>query len=168
MRDLFDDYITVVGPMLRTSLAATAIRNRSVAVRVLIARAGLGDAGTLGDLLLAARNGDHRWLWRIRRQADPGGLASLAQTLALQDLLPSDRADALAVFELLRKAFGPNCMTPAYRGLHCQLAYVWQGPDRAAALLRSYSGLLEPTRTALAVDLLNPHAVAGRAADPDA
>jgi len=168
MRDLLDDYITVVGPMLRTSLSATAIRNRSVAVRALIARAGLGAAGSLGDLLLAARNGDRRWLSRIRRHADPGVLAALAQTLALQDLQPSDRRDALAVFELLRKTFGPNSMTPAYRGLHCQLAYVWEGPDRAGALLRSYRGLLEPARVALAVDLLNPYAEPSRAADADA
>jgi len=168
MRDLLDDYGTVVGPMLRTSLSATAIRNRSVAVRALIARAGLGDAGTLGELLLAARNGEHRWLSRIRRHADPGVLASLAQTLALQDLQPSDRRDALGIFELLRKAFGPNSITPAYRGLHCQLAYVWEGPDRAGALLRSYRGLLEPTRVALAVDLLNPYAEPSRTADADA
>jgi hypothetical protein len=157
MRDLLDDYITVVGPMLRTSLSATAIRNRSTTVRVLIARAGLGRAGTLGELLAAARNGDHRWLARIRRSADPGVLASLAQTMALQDLLPTDRRDALAVFELLRKVFGPDSTTPAYRGLHCQLAYVFQGPDRARELLRSYQELLEPTATALTVDLLNPY-----------
>ena len=168
MRDLLDDYITVVGPMLRTSLSATAIRNRSVAVRALIARAGLGERGTLDDLLLAARAGDRRWLARLRRTADPGVLASLAQTMALQDLLPTDRRDALALFELLRKAFGPNSLTPAYMGLHCQLAYVWQGPDRAGALLRSYRGLLEPVRAALAVDLLNPYAEKGRMADPDA
>ena len=72
MRDLLDDYITVVGPMLRTSLSATAIRTKSMAVRALIARAALGEAGTLGELLGAARAGDRRWLHRIRRRVDPG------------------------------------------------------------------------------------------------
>jgi O-antigen biosynthesis protein len=168
MRELLDDYITVVGPMLRTSLSATAIRNRSVAVRALIARAGLGDAGTFEELLIAARTGDHRWLSQLRRRADPGVLASLAQTMALQDLLPMDRRDALALFELLRKAFGPAATTPAYRGLHCQLAYAWAGPDRARELLRSYRGLLAPTATALAVDLLNPYAEPSSTADATA
>jgi glycosyltransferase involved in cell wall biosynthesis len=168
MRDLLDDYITVVGPMLRTSLSATAIRNRSVAVRALIARAGLGDGGTLAELLTAAREGDRRWLSRIRRRADPGVLASLAQTMALQDLLPTDRRDSLAIFELLSDVFGPESMTPAYRGLHAQLAYVWQGPDRARELLRSYRDLLEPTREALAVDLLNPYAGPNLSGDAEA
>jgi hypothetical protein len=116
-------------------------------------------------LLIAARAGDHRWLSRLRRRADPGVLASLAQTMALQDLLPTDRRDALALFELLRRAFGPDATTPAYRGLHCQLAYVWEGPDRARRLLRSYRGLLAPTAAALAVDLLNPYAAASSTAD---
>jgi hypothetical protein len=168
MKELLDDYITVVGPMLRTSLSATAIRNRSIAVRQLIARAALGDAGTLGELLDAARGGDHRWLARNRRRVDPGVLASLAQALALQDLLPSDRRDSLAVFELLRQVFGPGATTPAYRGLHCQLAYVWEGPERARELMRGYRELLPPTAEALTVDLLNPYAERSRTADPDA
>jgi glycosyltransferase involved in cell wall biosynthesis len=168
MKELLDDYITVVGPMLRTSLSATAIRNRSTAVRALIVRAALGDAGGLDEVLEAARAGDHRWLSRVRRRSDPGVLASLAQALALQDLRPGDRRDSLAVFELLRRAFGPGATTPAYRGLHCQLAYVWEGPERARELMRSYRELVPPIAEGLTVDLLNPYAERSRTADPDA
>src|SRR5690349_6947147 len=91
---LLGDYVTAIGSPLRTALAATAIRNRSEAARHLLARAALGTAGTLADLLAAARAGDRRWLSRIRSRVDPGVLCALAQTIALQDLEPDDRTDA--------------------------------------------------------------------------
>jgi hypothetical protein len=165
MTDLLDDYITAAGPALRLPLSSTAVRNRSVAARALIARAGLGAAGTFDELLAAARGRDRRWLARIRRRVDPAVLGSLAQTLALQDLLSTDRRDALALFELIRAACGRRSMTPAQRALHVQLAYVWEGPDRAQELLHTYPGLPEPAATGLRVDLLNPYAEAGPAAD---
>src|ERR687890_2159950 len=82
---LLDDYVTAIGSPLRTALAATAIRNRSVSARHLLARAALGTAGTLPDLLTAARAGDRRWLLRMRSRVDAGGLFSPAPTLARRD-----------------------------------------------------------------------------------
>src|SRR5919112_1593665 len=90
---LLDDYVTAIGSPLRTALAATAIRNLSVSARHLLARAALGTAGTLPDLLTAARAGDRRWLLRMRSRVDAGVLCALAQTIALQDFEPGDRTD---------------------------------------------------------------------------
>ena len=161
--ELLDDYVTVVGPSLRTALTATVIRHGSLDARVLLARAALG-ADTLDGLLTAARAGDHRWLTK-RRRARPGLLAALAQTLALQDLLPTDRTDALAIYELIRRACGPDALSPANQALHTQLTLAWEGPQRVPALLAAYRKMKPPVREAVAVDLLNPF-VADRPAAP--
>ncbi len=162
--ELLDDYVTVAGPTLRTALTPTAIRHRSLDARLLIARAALGP-DSLDDLLTAARAGDRKWLGRIRRRARPGLLAALAQTLALQDMLPTDRTDALALYELIRATYGPEALSPANQALHAQLTLAWNGPDAVPALLAAYRKMRPPVRAALDVDLLNPF-VADRPAAP--
>ena len=162
---LLDDHLRAIGPALRLALTATASRNRSLDARLLLARAALGDAGTLDELLTAARAGDRRWLRRIRRRADSGLLAAVAQTIALQEQLPSDRDDALSLYELIRRALGARAMTPANQALHAQLAFTFQGPERARRLLRDYRGIRDPARAGLEIDLLNPF-VTDRPAGP--
>src|SRR4051812_16063448 len=145
MRDPYgrtiDDYVSAIGPGLRNALAATAIRNRSLDARALLTRAALAGAGTLDDLLDAARHGRRRWLTRHRRHADPAVLTALAQTLALQDMLPDDRRDALAVYDLIRGALGPSALTPANQGLHAQLALACDGPEKTRQLLDTYPAM---------------------------
>jgi hypothetical protein len=161
---LLDDYIAAIGPSLRTALSATAIRNRSLAARRLLARAALGDAGTLTDLLAAARAGDRRWLARIRRRIDAGVLAGLAQTIALQDLEPDDGRDACAIYDLMRTALGPGALAPANQGLHAQLALA-ADPALAGELLAAYPAIRADVRTGIEIDLRNPF-VAARPAEP--
>jgi len=155
---LLDDHIRAIGPRLRLALTATGSRNRSLDARLLLARAALGDAGTLDELLAAARAGDRRWLRRVRRRVDASLLSAVAQTIALQGQLPEDRDDALAVYELIRRSLGPHALTPANQALHAQLALARHGPERAGKLLRQYRGIKEPARDGLVADLLNPFA----------
>lgn len=154
--ELLDDYVAVIGPALRTALTATAIRHRSLDARVLMGWAALGRSGTVDDLLSAARAGDRRWLARIRRSADSDLLAALAQILALQDLLPTDRRDALALYELIRKVYGARALSPANQTLHTQLTLAWEGPERVRRLMAAYRRMAAPTVAALEVDLGNP------------
>ena len=163
--NLLDDHIRAIGPGLRLALTATASRNRSLGARQLLARAALGDAGTLDELLAAARAGDRRWLRRIRRRVVPGQLGAVAQTLALQEQLPTDTTDALAVYELIRRAFGTRGLTPANQALHAQLAFAHEGPEGARRLLGHYRQLPEPAGGCLRADLLNPF-VADRPEEP--
>jgi hypothetical protein len=163
--ELLDDYLAVVGPSLRTALTATAVRHRSLDARMLMAWAALGRSGTIDDLLTAARAGDRRWLARIRQRADPGLLAGLAQVLALQDLLPSDRGDALALYELIRTVYGAEALSPANQALHAQLTLAWEGPGRVPRLIAAYRRMKAPVVAALEVDLSNPF-VAARPAAP--
>jgi glycosyl transferase family 2 len=162
---LLDDHIRAIGPGLRLALTATASRNRSLDARRLLARAALGDAGTLDGLLAAARTGDRRWLRRIRRRTDAGLLAAVAQTIALQEQLPEDRDDALALYELIRRALGGRALTPANQALHAQLTFAYRGPDEARRLLRDYRAIRDQARSGLETDLLNPF-VGDRAAGP--
>lgn len=163
--ELLDDHIRAIGPRLRLALTATVTRNRSLDARQLQARAALGDHGTLDDLLAAARAGDRRWLRRIRRRINPPLLAAVAQTLAQQELLPTDRADALALYDLIRRAAGPRALNPANQALHAQLALADKGPDRARELLRRYRKIKDPALSGLRADLLNPF-VADRPIEP--
>ena len=94
---LLDDYLRIARYHVRTAIAPTAIRIRSLDMRLLLARAALGEAGTYADLLGAARAGDVRWLRGLGKQVRPHVLAGLAQSIALQEMLPDDRTDALAV-----------------------------------------------------------------------
>ncbi|MEU4219183.1 glycosyltransferase [Actinoplanes sp. NPDC026623] len=155
---LLDDYLRIVRYHVRSALPPTAIRIRSLGARRLLARAGLQESGSYADLLGAARAGDSRWLSKRRRQVKPTVLAGLAQTLAQQDMLPEDRTDALAVYDLIRVALGAAALPSAHQGLHAQLVFAWQGPERARALLRAYKQVGEGVRTELELDLANPFA----------
>ncbi|GID25742.1 glycosyltransferase family A protein [Paractinoplanes brasiliensis] len=146
--------MTAGGSRLRLALTATAVRNRSLEARELMARAALGEHGTLDQLLHAARTGDRRWLRRIRRKVDPGLVAAVAHILGLQELLPTDRDDASALFELVRRACGARALSPANQTLHVQLALIHQGPERARKLMRRYLKIGESARAVLNVDLL--------------
>ncbi|WP_430783951.1 glycosyltransferase [Actinoplanes sp. G11-F43] len=149
---LLDDHVTLAGAGAAVSLPNTAMRNRSVAARRVLARAaGIG----LDEVLAAARRGDTR---RIRRPVDPELLAGLAQTIALQDELPEDRADALALYALIRTGRGAAALPPAHQALHVQLVYAWQGPANARQLLGAYRNLPAAARQTLEIDLANPHA----------
>ncbi|HET9516527.1 MAG TPA: glycosyltransferase [Actinoplanes sp.] len=153
---LLDDYLRLVRQSSYATLPATAIRTRSLDARLLLARAAFGDAGTLDELLVAARAADRRWLTRRRRNLHTGVLAGLAQVLAMQDILPTDRTDGLAVYDLIRRALGPDALSAGHQGLHAQLAFRWQGRDRAAELLTQYGRITEQIRAELTVDLANP------------
>jgi len=154
---LLDDHITALGPGLRLALTATVTRTRSRDGRLLLARAALGDAMTLDELLAAARAGDRRRLRKVRRKVTVPLLASVAQTLAQQELDPADRADALALYELIRRAVGARALNAANQALHVQLALADEGPERARALLRGYRRINEPARGCLRADLINPY-----------
>ena len=163
--DLLDDYVRGIGTTLRTALPATAIRHRSMDARLLLARAALGDKHGLDDLLIAARAGDRRWLGRAKRRKQAGLLAGLAQVMALQDLLPTDRTDALKLYDLIRDCYGPEALSPANQALHAQLTLVWEGPERVPQLLAGYRRMSASARQSLEVDLKNPF-VANRPAEP--
>ncbi|WP_433791809.1 glycosyltransferase family 2 protein [Actinoplanes sp. CA-252034] len=149
---LLDDHVALAGAGAEVSLPNTAMRNRSVAARRVLARAaGIG----LDEVLEAARRGDTR---RIRRPVDPVLLAGLAQTIALQEELPGDRDDALALYALIRTARGARALPPAHQALHVQLVYAWQGPANARQLLGAYRRIPAAARESLEIDLANPHA----------
>ena len=149
---LLDDHVTLAGAGAEVSLPNAAMRNRSVAARQVLARAaGIG----LDEVLEAARKGDTR---RIRRPVDPVALAGLAQTIALQDELPGDRADALALYALIRTGRGARSLPGVHQALHAQLVYAWQGPGNARQLLGAYHRIPAAAREALEIDLANPHA----------
>ncbi|GGN53809.1 hypothetical protein GCM10010112_02970 [Actinoplanes lobatus] len=144
---LLDDHVALAGAGAEVSLPNSAMRTRSVAARRVLARAAGVD---LEEALEAARAGDAR---RLRRRADPARLAGLAQTIALQEELPGDRDDALALYGLLRSA-----LPPEHQALHTQLVYAWQGPEKARELLGAYRRIPAPAREALEIDLANPYA----------
>jgi glycosyltransferase involved in cell wall biosynthesis len=159
---LLDDYLRVARYHVRLAVPPTAIRVRSVEARLLLARSGLGESGaSYADLIAAARDGDVRWLKRRRRDLKPGVLAGLAQTLAQQDMLPEDRTDALALYDLIRLALGPGALPAAHQGLHVQLALAWQGVARARLLLAAYAKVSAGVRADLELDLANPFAHGG-------
>ena len=125
-------------------LAVAALRAGSVAAREPLARAA-GAASARG-LIAAARAGD------LPDGLDPRLAGELARVIALQELRPGDRADALALLGAL------PATTPAHRGLHAQLALAAGHRARAAELLDEVP---EPVRTALRLDLGGPEWLAG-------
>ena len=154
---LLDDYLRVARYHVQRAVPPTAIRLRSPDMRLLLAYTALRDTGTTyEELLTAARGGDVEWLRRIRAGVRPSVIAGLAQTLALQDMLPTDRDDALALYELVRTALGAAAVPAAHQGLHAQLAYTWRGAAAARELLRAYPSISEAIRTDLGIDVANP------------
>jgi glycosyltransferase involved in cell wall biosynthesis len=159
---LLDDYLRIARYHVRMVVSPCAIRTRSLDARLLLAHSGLGEAGP-GDaaaafaaLLTAARSGDEQWLRQRRGAVKPVLLAGLAQTLAQQDMLPEDRTDALAVYDLIRTGLGADALPGAHQGLHVQLALAWQGSARARPLLGAYRQVGESVRSDLELDLANP------------
>ncbi|AEV88181.1 Glucomannan 4-beta-mannosyltransferase 2 [Actinoplanes sp. SE50] len=128
------------------TLVAAAVRNRAVGLRDELAYAGLRGTGTLSQLLAAARAGRRDWLRERGWAVQPARLAMLAQIIALQDVLPGDRADALALFELL----GPRAVPPRQRAVYAQLA--------GSARMR----VDRQVRREIATDLANPFRHPGR------
>jgi glycosyltransferase involved in cell wall biosynthesis len=155
---LLDDYLRIARSHVGTAVAPTAIRIRSLGARELLARSGLRETAPYADLLAAARAGDDRWLRQRRRDIRPSILAGLAQTLAQQDMLPEDRTDALALYDLVRTALGADALPSGHQGLHAQLALAWQGPEQARRLLSAYGQVSDGVRTDLELDLANPFA----------
>jgi O-antigen biosynthesis protein len=99
---------------------AAAVRNRAVSLRDEWARAALGGAGGIDEL--RALSPDNRDVG-----LDPIAVAALAHMIALQDLSPDDRADALALFELL----GARAMPAPQRAVYAQLTgSPWHRVDR--------------------------------------
>ncbi|MFG1602457.1 glycosyltransferase [Actinoplanes sp. NPDC049265] len=148
--ELLDDHVAAIGASLRSAVGATAVRTGSIDARHLLARAALGPAAGLNDLLVAARNRDRRWLRRVKPRRPI--LAALAQTIALQDRLPGDRADALAIYSLI----GAGALSATHQGLHAQLTLAWAGPAAVPRLLASYKRIRPEVRAALETDLANP------------
>ncbi|WP_433297034.1 glycosyltransferase family 2 protein [Actinoplanes sp. CA-030573] len=95
----------------------------------------------------------------LARQAEAGGdpwvTGELARVIALQDLRPEDQAEALTLLARLRRA---GTIAPEHQGLHCQLAYAAGDRTLATTLLEEYTGVVPAIRTAVTLDLANPHA----------
>jgi hypothetical protein len=155
---LLDEYLRPGRRAARTILPSTAIRTRSLDARRLLARSALGDAGTLEELLTAARSEDRRWLTRRRRHVSKGVMAGLAQVIALQDILPDDRGDGLALYDLIRTALGPRRLSPGHQALHAQLTFRWEGAAPTRRLLAVYGKMTAQVRADLEIDLANPYA----------
>ncbi|MGA5302943.1 glycosyltransferase [Nucisporomicrobium flavum] len=154
---LLDDYLRVARYHVQRSVPPVAIRLRSLEMRRLLAYTALRDTGTTyEELLAAARGGDAEWLRRIRADVRPSVIAGLAQTIALQDMLPGDRDDALALYELVRTALGAPAVPGAHQGLHAQLTYTWRGAAAARELLAAYPDISAAVRTDLEMDVANP------------
>jgi hypothetical protein len=129
-------------------LAIAALRAGSVAAREPLAQAAGG--GSARELLAALRTG------AVPTGLDPWRAAELARVLALQDLRPGDRSDALALFSALHRIGG---MAPTHRAVYAQLAFADGDRELTVALLDD--GVPEPAGTALRLDLGGPDWLAG-------
>ena len=90
-------------------------------------------------------------------EMDVRWLAELARVVALQEILPDDHAEALALYDLALEQFGPALIPAAHQGVHAQLAYYVAFSHRASDLLAAYRNVPEQVRSYLDVDLANPH-----------
>jgi hypothetical protein len=156
-RRLLDDYVAIARRR-KGSLAATALRTRSLDARELLAHAVGGAATPLPVILAAARDEDHAWLAGVRDGIVPESLAELARVVALQDLRPGDLADAYAIYELMLAVLGADQPAPVHQALHVQLAFRLGHRQRVRELLAAYPRVPEPVREAVLTDLCNPYA----------
>jgi hypothetical protein len=124
-------------------LAAAALRAGSVAAREPLARAAGGTS--VRELVAALRTGT------VPAGVDAFRVGELARVIAVSDLRPSDRADALAMLAALHRI---GCMAPVHRGLYAQLALATGDTDLTRTLLDE--GVPGPIGTALRVDLDGP------------
>lgn len=150
---LLAHYVSVARRRPPGALPKTAMRTPSLPARRLLAYATAGESASLEQLLTAARTEDAA---RKHRGWDPAALADLGRVIARQDLLPQDRSDALAIFELALELFGGDGIPPPHQGLHAQLAYCLGNHARAAELLSTYTQVSEIVRSTLELDLTNP------------
>ncbi|GAA2544843.1 hypothetical protein GCM10010435_11970 [Winogradskya consettensis] len=154
---LLDDYLRVARYHVQRAMPATAVRLRSLEMRRLIAYTALrGSGATYEQLIIAARNKDVRWFKGIAGGVRPSVVAGLAQTLALQDMLPGDRTDALAIYELMRASLGANGVPGSHQGLHAELTFSWRGAEAARELLTAYRSISPAVRSDLEIDVVNP------------
>jgi hypothetical protein len=151
---LLDDHLTVARRRAVGSLPATALRTGSLATRLLLAHAAAGEAGSLARLVVAARRG--RLSTMAPDRIKPGALADLARVIALQNILPDDQPDGLALYDLALALFGPEAIPPDHQGVHAQLAHHLGDNARAASLLETYRRLPQQVGRVLRVDLANP------------
>ncbi len=150
---LLDDYLIVAKRRSPAALPATALRTRSLAARALLAHAATSGSLSLSDLLRAARRHDSSGLDSVK--INPSALDDLARVIALQDMLPEDKSDGQALYELAFELFGP-VRRAQHQSLHTQLAFHLGDRARAAQLCDTYTKLPKDTRSHLRADLLNP------------
>lgn len=131
---------------------AAAVRNRAVGLRDEWARAALDGAGDLAGLLAAARAGRVAKRDGQSVRINPGALAALAQVIALQDLEPTDRADALALFAFL----GTRRIPAAQRAIAAQLALIFRGKSSTKPLALTWRRVNRQVRWELTTDRANP------------
>ncbi|WP_203973480.1 glycosyltransferase family 2 protein [Planotetraspora silvatica] len=155
---MLDDYLSIARRRGRGALPATALRTRSLASRELLAHAALGPSGSLAELLALARHEVHdpEGARPDEIVPDASALPDLARVIALQNILPSDLADALALYDLTLGLLGPDAVPPDHQALHAQLAYQLGRVSRASKLLGTYQGLSEHARGDLVLDIANP------------
>jgi hypothetical protein len=149
---LLDDYVARAQRPPTGRLAATALRTRSLAARHLLAHWATGRP--LDELLAAVRGTPAASVPAI--SGGPTALAELARVVALQNVLPTDPEDGLALFELVLERFGPDQMPPLHQGIHAQLAIALGDHTRAAQLCAAYPRISRRVRWALELDLANP------------
>jgi glycosyltransferase involved in cell wall biosynthesis len=150
---LLDDYLLVAKRRSPGALPATALRTRSLAARALLAHAATGGSLSLEPLLEAARRQDISVLSSPKINAS--ALDDLARVVSLQNILPHDQSDGMALYQLAFELFGP-VRRPLHQGLHAELAFHLGYRARAARLCEIYTTLPEHSRLHLRADLLNP------------
>ncbi|MGX6604149.1 glycosyltransferase family 2 protein [Micromonosporaceae bacterium Da 78-11] len=128
-------------------LAVAALQARSIAARGPLARAA--GAASVQEMLAAAHRGTGL------AGLDPWTAGELARVLALQDLRPDDQTDALVVLGWLRRH---DVLADDHQGLHAQLAFAAGDRTLTAELLAGGPRIAGTIRTALELDLGNPHA----------
>jgi hypothetical protein len=153
---LLDDYLSVVERRALGSLLATALRTGSQDARLLFARAATRRTTSMFDVLAAVRQVTRDQYVRPS-EMDVRWLTELARVVALQEILPDDHADGLALYDLALEQFGPALIPAAHQGVHAQLAYYLAFSRRASDLLATYASVPQQVRSYLNVDLANPY-----------
>ncbi|WP_305782889.1 glycosyltransferase [Symbioplanes lichenis] len=154
---LLDDYLRIARHHVQRAVPAIAVRLRSLEMRRLQGYTALrGTGASYDELIAAARAADVPWLRGLPGGVRPSVISGLAQTLALQDMLPTDRTDALALYELLRLGLGADAVPGSHQGLHAQLTLAWRGADAARVLLGAYRSMSPAVRQDLELDVANP------------
>lgn len=150
--NLLGDYVTKARSRAPRALADTALRTGSFAARHILAYQATG--GSLADLVNATASRSTAQFETLEQ--DPVALGELARVLTLQNLLPSDPTDGLALFDLALDRFGPDRIPQHHQTLHIQLAFTHGDRSRAAELCDTYRDLPAMVRATVRLDLANP------------